>query len=112
MKKIEAIIRPEKLEEVKVALVNAGIFGMTVQEVRGFGRQKGRVYHYRGSEYRVDYIPKFKVTIVVETALVERVVEEVLAVTRTGQIGDGKIFVSPVEQVMRIRTGDQNLDAL
>lgn len=112
MKKIEAIIRTEKLEEVKIALVNAGIFGMTVEEVRGFGRQKGQVYHYRGSDYRVDYIPKLKVTVFVETALVERVTEEILAVTRTGKIGDGKVFVSHVEQVIRIRTGDQNLDAL
>ncbi|MFS8867490.1 P-II family nitrogen regulator [Synechococcus sp. H65.1] len=112
MKKIEAIIRPFKLDEVKVALVNAGIVGMTVTEVRGFGRQKGQTERYRGSEYTVEFLQKLKVEIVVEDELVDTVVEKLIAAARTGEIGDGKIFISPVEKTIRIRTGEVNRDAL
>jgi nitrogen regulatory protein P-II 1 len=112
MKKIEAIIRPFKLDEVKIALVNAGIIGMTVSEVRGFGRQKGQTERYRGSEYTVEFLQKLKVEIVIEDAQVDMVIDKIIAAARTGEIGDGKIFVSPVEQVVRIRTGEKNTDAV
>ena len=114
MKKIEAIIRPFKLEDVKVALVNAGIIGMTVSEVRGFGRQKGQVERYRGSEFTVEFLQKLKVEIVVDDEKVESVIAAVAeaAKTETGEIGDGKIFVSKVDSVIRIRTGDKNESAL
>ncbi len=112
MKKIEAVIRPFKLDEVKIALVNAGIVGMTVSEVRGFGRQKGQTERYRGSEYTVEFLQKLKVEIVVEDDLVDTVVEKLIAAARTGEIGDGKIFISPVEKTIRIRTGEMNQDAL
>ena len=112
MKKIEAIIRPFKLDEVKIALVNAGIIGMTVSEVRGFGRQKGQTERYRGSEYTVEFLQKLKVEIVIEDTQVDMVVDKIIAAARTGEIGDGKIFISPVEQVVRIRTGEKNTDAV
>ncbi len=112
MKKVEAIIRPFKLDEVKIALVNAGIVGMTVSEVRGFGRQKGQTERYRGSEYTVEFLQKLKVEIVVENEQVDKVVDKIIAAARTGEIGDGKIFISPVEQVVRIRTGERNLEAI
>ena len=112
MKKIEAIIRPFKLDEVKIALVNAGIVGMTVSEVRGFGRQKGQTERYRGSEYPVEFLQKLKVEIVVEDSQVDMVLEKVISAARTGEIGDGKIFISPVEQIIRIRTGEKNLEAI
>ncbi len=112
MKKIEAIIRPFKLDEVKIALVNAGIVGMTVSEVRGFGRQKGQTERYRGSEYTVEFLQKLKVEIVVEDTQVDMVVDKVLEAARTGEIGDGKIFVSPVDEIVRIRTGEKNLEAV
>ncbi|CAD0224334.1 MULTISPECIES: P-II family nitrogen regulator [Planktothrix] len=112
MKKIEAIIRPFKLDEVKIALVNAGIVGMTVSEVRGFGRQKGQTERYRGSEYTVEFLQKLKVEIVVEDSQVDMVLEKVITAARTGEIGDGKIFISPVEQIIRIRTGEKNLEAI
>ena len=112
MKKVEAIIRPFKLDEVKIALVNAGIVGMTVSEVRGFGRQKGQTERYRGSEYTVEFLQKLKVEIVVEDDQVEMVVEKIITAARTGEIGDGKIFISPVEQIIRIRTGEKNLEAI
>ncbi|AOY78775.1 MULTISPECIES: P-II family nitrogen regulator [Moorena] len=112
MKKVEAIIRPFKLDEVKIALVNAGIVGMTVSEVRGFGRQKGQTERYRGSEYTVEFLQKLKVEIVVEDEQVDMVVDKVIAAARTGEIGDGKIFISPVDQVVRIRTGEKNLEAV
>ncbi len=112
MKKIEAVIRPFKLDEVKIALVNAGIVGMTVSEVRGFGRQKGQTERYRGSEYTVEFLQKLKVEIVVEDDLIDTVLEKLIAAARTGEIGDGKIFVSPVERTIRIRTGESNQDAL
>ncbi|MBW4619118.1 MAG: P-II family nitrogen regulator [Cyanosarcina radialis HA8281-LM2] len=112
MKKVEAIIRPFKLDEVKIALVNSGIVGMTVSEVRGFGRQKGQTERYRGSEYTVEFLQKLKVEIVVEDHQVDLVIEKIIAAARTGEIGDGKIFVSPVEQIVRIRTGEKNLEAV
>jgi nitrogen regulatory protein P-II 1 len=112
LKKVEAIIRPFKLDEVKIALVNAGVVGMTVSEVRGFGRQKGQTERYRGSEYTVEFLQKLKVEIVVEDDQVEMVVEKVTAAARTGEIGDGKIFVSPVEHIYRIRTGEKDLEAV
>lgn len=112
MKKVEAIIRPFKLDEVKIALVNAGIVGMTVSEVRGFGRQKGQTERYRGSEYTVEFLQKLKVEIVVEDSQVDMVIEKLVAAARTGEIGDGKIFVSPVDQIIRIRTGESDLEAI
>ncbi len=112
MKKIAAIIRPFKLDEVKIALVNAGIVGMTVSEVRGFGRQKGQTERYRGSEYTVEFLQKLKVEVVVEDAQVDMVVDKIISAARTGEIGDGKIFVSPVDQVIRIRTGEKNIEAV
>ncbi len=112
MKKVEAIIRPFKLDEVKIALVNAGIVGMTVSEVRGFGRQKGQTERYRGSEYTVEFLQKLKVEIVVEDSQVDMVIEKVIAAARTGEIGDGKIFVYPVDQIIRIRTGERDLEAV
>ncbi|MGB3202750.1 P-II family nitrogen regulator [Nodosilinea sp. AN01ver1] len=112
MKKIEAIIRPFKLDEVKIALVNAGIVGMTVSEVRGFGRQKGQTERYRGSEYTVEFLQKLKIEIVVEEAQVDIVVDKIISAARTGEIGDGKIFVSPVDDIVRIRTGEKNTEAV
>jgi nitrogen regulatory protein P-II 1 len=112
MKKVEAIIRPFKLDEVKIALVNAGIVGMTVSEVRGFGRQKGQTERYRGSEYTVEFLQKLKVEIVVEDEQLDMVVDKIIAAARTGEIGDGKIFISPVEQIIRIRTGEKNMEAI
>ena len=112
MKKIEAIIRPFKLDEVKIALVNAGVVGMTVSEVRGFGRQKGQTERYRGSEYTVEFLQKLKLEIVIENDQVNMVVDKIIAAARTGEIGDGKIFVYPVDQVVRIRTGEKNLEAV
>jgi nitrogen regulatory protein P-II 1 len=112
MKKIEAIIRPFKLEDVKIALVNAGIVGMTVSEVRGFGRQKGQVERYRGSEFTVEFLQKLKLEIVVDDERVATVVQAIEDAARTGEIGDGKIFISPVESVIRIRTGDRDSSAI
>jgi nitrogen regulatory protein PII len=112
MKKIEAIIRPFKLEDVKIALVNAGIVGMTVSEVRGFGRQKGQVERYRGSEFTVEFLQKLKLEIVVDDDKVPTVVQAVQDAARTGEIGDGKIFISTVDSVIRIRTGDRDSGAI
>ena len=112
MKKVEAIIRPLKLENVKTTLVNAGIVGMTVSEVRGFGRQKGQKEVYRGSQYTVEFLQKLKVEIVVEDEQVDMVVEKLIAAARTGEIGDGKIFISPVNQTVRIRTGEKDGEAV
>jgi nitrogen regulatory protein P-II 1 len=106
MKLITAIIKPFKLEEVREALAECGITGLTVTEVKGFGRQKGHTELYRGAEYVVDFLPKVKVEVVVKTDDVDRCVDAIVNVARTGKIGDGKIFVSPVERVVRIRTGD------
>ncbi|NJM95407.1 MAG: P-II family nitrogen regulator [Acaryochloridaceae cyanobacterium CSU_5_19] len=112
LEKVEAIIRPFKLDEVKIALVNAGVVGMTVSEVRGFGRQKGQTERYRGSEYTVEFLQKLKIEIVVEDHQAEMVIEKVVNAARTGEIGDGKIFVSPVEQIIRIRTGEKDFEAV
>lgn len=112
MKRVEAIIRPFKLDEVKIALVNAGIVGMTVSEVRGFGRQKGQTERYRGSEYTVEFLQKLKLEIVVEDAQVDMVIEKIVDAARTGEIGDGKIFISNVDEIVRIRTGEKNLEAV
>ncbi len=112
MKKIEAVIRPFKLDDVKMALVNAGIVGMTVTEVRGFGRQKGQVERYRGSEFTVEFLQKLKLEIVVDDGQLDTVVSAVQEAARTGEIGDGKIFVTPVESVIRIRTGDRDTSAI
>jgi len=112
MRKIEAIIKPFKLDDVKEALLEIGIKGMTVSEVRGFGRQKGHTELYRGSEYRIDFLPKIKIEIVVPEDKVDKVVEVILSTARTGQVGDGKIFIYPLEEVVRIRTGESGEDAL
>ena len=112
MKKIEAIIRPFKLEDVKIALVNSGIIGMTVSEVRGFGRQKGQVERYRGSEFTVEFLQKLKVEVVVENEKVSSVIEAIAEAAKTGEIGDGKIFISSIDSVVRIRTGDTDKEAL
>jgi nitrogen regulatory protein P-II 1 len=112
MKKIEAIIKPFKLDEVKEALHEVGVSGITVTEAKGFGRQKGHTELYRGAEYVVDFLPKVKLEVVVDDALAERVVEAISAAAQTGRIGDGKIFVIPVETALRIRTGERDSDAL
>ena len=112
MKKIEAILKPFKLEEVKEGLSALGIQGMTVSEVKGFGRQKGHSEIYRGAEYTVDFVPKVKVEIVVDDDLAGKAVEIILSEAKTGKIGDGKIFVMPVEEAYRIRTGEQGKDAI
>ena len=106
MKKIEAVIKPFKLDEVKEALQEVGLKGMTVTEVKGFGRQKGHTELYRGAEYVVDFLPKMKVEVVVKDSDVDRCIEAIVRAAKTGKIGDGKIFVSAVEQVVRIRTGE------
>jgi len=112
MKKIEAAIKPFKLDDVKDALSEAGVKGLTVVEAKGFGRQKGHTELYRGAEYVVDFLPKVKVEVVVDDAQVERVIEAIQKAAHTGRIGDGKIFVSPVEEAIRIRTGEAGPDAL
>jgi nitrogen regulatory protein P-II 2 len=112
MKKVEAIIRPFKLEDVKLALVNAGIVGMTVSEVRGFGRQKGQVERYRGSEFTVEFLQKLKVEVVIDDDRLDAVITAIAEAAKTGEIGDGKIFVSSVDTVVRIRTGDRDSSAL
>ena len=112
MKKVEAIIRPFKLEDVKVALVEAGIIGMTVSEVRGFGRQKGQVERYRGSEFTVEFLQKLKIEVVVEDDRVEDVVKSIADAARTGETGDGKSFSRPGEWVVRTRAGDRDRPAL
>jgi nitrogen regulatory protein P-II 1 len=106
MKKVEAIIKPFKLDEVREALSEIGVSGLTVTEVKGFGRQKGHTELYRGAEYFVDFLPKVKVEVIVADNLVERAIEAIIKAARTGKIGDGKIFVTSVEQVVRIRTGE------
>ena len=112
MKKIEAIIKPFKLDEVREALSDIGVTGLTVTEVKGFGRQKGHTELYRGAEYVVDFLPKVKVEAAVDDAIVDRVIEAIESAARTGKIGDGKVFVSALEQVVRIRTGETGKDAL
>ena len=112
MKKIEAIIKPFKLDEVKEALAQAGVQGLTVSEVKGFGRQKGHTELYRGAEYVVDFVPKVKIEALLDDSKVQQVVEMITTVARTGRIGDGKIFVLPVDDVVRIRTGEHGSDAV
>ena len=112
MKKIEAIIKPFKLDEVREALHEVGVTGLTVTEVKGFGRQKGHTELYRGAEYVVDFLPKVKIEAAIADELVDRVIEAIEGAARTGKIGDGKIFVTPVEQVIRIRTGETGKEAL
>lgn len=112
MKKIEAIIKPFKLDEVKEALHEVGLQGLTVTEAKGFGRQKGHTELYRGAEYVVDFLPKVKIELVIDDGLVERAVEAIQQAAHTGRIGDGKIFISPVEEAIRIRTGEKGNDAI
>ncbi|OCC15211.1 Nitrogen regulatory protein P-II [Dissulfuribacter thermophilus] len=112
MKKIEAIIKPFKLDDVKEALNEIGIKGMTISEVKGYGRQKGHKEIYRGAEYVVDFIPKVKLEIIVEAEQVEQVITKIRDAAQTGKIGDGKIFVLPVEEVVRVRTGERGKDAI
>ncbi len=112
MKKVEAIIKPFKLDDVKDAVSSIGVEGMTVTEVKGFGRQKGHKEVYRGSEYLVDFLPKIKIEAVVPADLVPQVIEKIIAAARTGSIGDGKIFVLPIEAAVRIRTGERDKDSL
>ncbi|HMK64183.1 MAG TPA: P-II family nitrogen regulator [Thermodesulfobacteriota bacterium] len=112
MKKIEAIVKPFKLDEVKDALNDLGIKGMTISEVKGFGRQKGHTEIYRGAEYVIDFLPKVKIEVVVDETMAGKVVEVIQKSARTGKIGDGKIFVIPVEEVIRIRTGEQGKEAI
>ena len=112
MRKVEAIIKPFKLDEVKEALHDIGIQGMTVTEVKGFGRQKGHTELYRGAEYVVDFLPKIKIEIAVPDEMADKVVQAVVGAANTGRIGDGKIFVLPMEEVIRIRTGERGPDAL
>jgi nitrogen regulatory protein P-II 1 len=106
MQKIEAIVRHHKVDDVKIALVAAGLHGMTLTEVRGFGRQRGHTETYRGTEYTVDYVPKVKVEVVADDANVDKVLNAILTAARTGQVGDGKIFVSELKEVIRVRTGE------
>ncbi|HUB94670.1 MAG TPA: P-II family nitrogen regulator [Stellaceae bacterium] len=112
MKKVEAVIKPFKLDEVKEALHEVGIQGITVTEAKGFGRQKGHTELYRGAEYVVDFLPKVKIEVICEDSVVERAVEAIMTSARTGRIGDGKIFISSVEEVIRIRTGERGEDAI
>ena len=112
MKKIEAVIKPFKLDEVKDALNNIGVTGMTVTEVKGFGRQKGHKEIYRGAEYQVDFIPKIKLDLVVQASMVDKIVATITEKANTGKIGDGKIFVMPVEEAIRIRTGESGPEAV
>lgn len=112
MKKIEAIIKPFKLDEVKDALHEIGLQGITVTEAKGFGRQKGHTELYRGAEYVVDFLPKVKIELVIEESLVERAIEAIQQAAHTGRIGDGKIFIAPIEEAIRIRTGERGHDAI
>jgi nitrogen regulatory protein P-II 1 len=112
MKKIEAVIKPFKLDEVKEALQEVGVQGITVLEAKGFGRQKGRTELYRGAEYVVDFLPKVKIEVVVTDQLLDKAIEAIKSAAQTGRIGDGKIFVSTIEQVIRIRTGETGADAI
>ena len=112
MKKIEAVIKPFKLDEVKETLHEVGLQGITVVEAKGFGRQKGHTELYRGAEYVVDFLPKVKLEVICDDAIVERAVEAIVGAARTGRIGDGKIFVSTIDEVIRIRTGERGQDAV
>jgi nitrogen regulatory protein P-II 1 len=112
MKKIEAIIKPFKLDEVKNALTKIGVQGMTVTEVKGFGRQKGHTEVYRGAEYKIDFLPKVKIELITTTEMLSQVIETIERAAKTGKIGDGKIFISPVDDAIRIRTGERGRDAI
>ncbi len=112
MKKIEAIIRPFKLDDVKEALLEEGIKGLTISEVRGYGRQKGHKETYRGSEYRIEFVPKIKIEIVVPNNMLEKVIDAIVRTAKTGQVGDGKIFISDISDVIRIRTEESGEEAL
>ena len=112
MKKVEAVIKPFKLDEVKERLHEVGIKGITVTEAKGFGRQKGHTELYRGAEYIVDFLPKIKIELIVDDNIASQVIEEIIKSSKTGKIGDGKIFVTEISQVIRIRTGEEGLDAL
>ena len=112
MKKVEAIIRPFKLDEIKEALLEEGVRGMTVSEVRGYGRQKGHKETYRGSEYQIEFVPKMKIEIVIDDEQLEKVIEAILNHAKTGQVGDGKIFIYNIEDVIRIRTDESGPEAL
>ena len=112
MKKIEAIVKPHKLDDVKEGLTEIGIKGMTVTEVKGYGRQKGHTEIYRGAEYVVDFLPKVKIEIVVPADIADQVVDKIRETANTGKIGDGKIFVLPIERIVRVRTGEENRDAV
>ena len=112
MKKIEAIIRPFKLDDVKEALLEEGVRGMTITEVRGYGRQKGHKETYRGSEYQIEFVPKIKIEVIVDDSIAEKAVEAILRTAKTGQVGDGKIFISNVEDVIRIRTDESGPSAI
>jgi nitrogen regulatory protein P-II 1 len=112
MKLVTAIVKPFTLEDVKSALERIGVLGMTVSEVQGFGRQKGHTEVYRGAEYSVDFVPKIRVEVVVDEAQVDKTIDAVVEAARTGKIGDGKVWVTPVETVVRVRTGERGLDAL
>ncbi len=112
MKKIEAIIRPFRLDDVREALGEVGVKGMTLTEVKGYGRQKGHTELYRGSEYRIDFLPKVKLEVVVADSMVDKIVDTIIKTATTGEVGDGKIFVSAVEDVIRVRTGESGEDAL
>ena len=112
MKKVEAVIKPFKLDDVKEALTQLGVFGMTVTEVRGFGRQKGHTELYRGSEYTIDFLPKVKIEVVVPNDLVDKVVSAIASAAKTGSIGDGKVFVLPIGEAIRIRTGEKGESAI
>jgi nitrogen regulatory protein PII len=112
MKKVEAVIRPFKLDDVKEALLDEGIKGLTITEVRGYGRQKGHTETYRGSEYQIEFVPKMKIEVVVDDETVEKVVDAILRTAKTGQVGDGKIFISEVTDVIRIRTDESGTEAL
>ncbi|HXG01025.1 MAG TPA: P-II family nitrogen regulator [Bacteroidota bacterium] len=112
MKKIEAIIRPFRVDDVREALAEIGVKGMTLTEVKGYGRQKGHTELYRGSEYQIDFLPKIKIEVIVTDAIADKVIDTIMNAARTGQVGDGKIFVYPVEDVIRVRTGESGEDAL
>jgi nitrogen regulatory protein PII len=112
MKKIEAIIRPFKLDDVREALVEEGVHGLTISEVRGYGRQKGHTETYRGSEYRIEFVPKIKIEVVIDDSKVDNVIEAISRTAKTGQVGDGKIFVYDIKDVIRIRTDESGKDAL
>lgn len=112
MKKIEAIIKPFKLDEVKEGLNSIGVTGLTVTEVKGYGRQKGHKEIYRGAEYQVDFLPKVKIEVVVDSSIADKVIEVIISKARTGKIGDGKIFITPLEGVIRIRTGESGPSAI